>query len=172
MCTRILSSVPTISIKLMKMSVSYPYPCDALLFVEDQYPDRPESNHTFQIAIDSDINRLWRTKCIECVRRAPSHALMEADWQESARIALPGPSPNAPSSPVTTFAFDTEQELLWTGNEYVSAWTQLVNCNILSRLLIVIILIMTCGTPDVQARAASRLSAVLNYRGIRPTGAM
>lgn len=45
---------------------------------------------------------------------------MEADWNETARIACPGPSSNAPSSPVTTFAFDSEQELLWTGNEYVS----------------------------------------------------
>nr|POE75484.1 pab-dependent poly(a)-specific ribonuclease subunit pan2 [Quercus suber] len=45
---------------------------------------------------------------------------MEADWNETARIAFPGPSPNAPSSPVTTLAFDPEQDLLWTGNEYVS----------------------------------------------------
>ncbi|KAK3678608.1 poly(A)-specific ribonuclease [Recurvomyces mirabilis] len=43
---------------------------------------------------------------------------MEADWNEIARINPPGPSPNSPSSPVTTFAFDTDQELLWTGNEY------------------------------------------------------
>ncbi|EMC99672.1 hypothetical protein BAUCODRAFT_119247 [Baudoinia panamericana UAMH 10762] len=43
---------------------------------------------------------------------------MEADWAEQIRVAFPGPAPNAPSSPVTTFAFDTSQELLWTGNEY------------------------------------------------------
>ena len=45
---------------------------------------------------------------------------MEADWSETARLTLPGPSPNAPSTPITAFAFDTAQELLWTGNEYVS----------------------------------------------------
>ncbi|GAB1725462.1 hypothetical protein NU195Hw_g1870t1 [Hortaea werneckii] len=43
---------------------------------------------------------------------------MEADWSETARLTLPGPSPNAPSTPITAFAFDTAQELLWTGNEY------------------------------------------------------
>ncbi|TKA82829.1 hypothetical protein B0A55_01049 [Friedmanniomyces simplex] len=43
---------------------------------------------------------------------------MEADWTETVRIALPGPSPNAPSSPVTTFCFDDSQELLWTGNDH------------------------------------------------------
>ena len=47
---------------------------------------------------------------------------MEADWTERAKVALPGPLPSAPSSPVTAFAFDTEQELLWTGNEYVSGY--------------------------------------------------
>ncbi|KAK4892404.1 poly(A)-specific ribonuclease [Elasticomyces elasticus] len=41
-----------------------------------------------------------------------------ADWNEVTRTALPGPSPASPSSPVTTFTFDTEQELLWTGNEF------------------------------------------------------
>ena len=45
---------------------------------------------------------------------------MEADWVEIARVPHLGPTPTAASSPVTTFAFDTEQELLWTGNEYVS----------------------------------------------------
>jgi len=45
---------------------------------------------------------------------------MEADWNENARIAFPGPAPNAPSTQVTTCAFDTAQDLLWTGNEYVS----------------------------------------------------
>ncbi|KAK4549503.1 hypothetical protein LTR36_006500 [Oleoguttula mirabilis] len=43
---------------------------------------------------------------------------MEAEWNETVRIAFPGPLPTAPSSPVTAFAFDTSQELLWTGNEY------------------------------------------------------
>ncbi|KAF2485463.1 ubiquitin carboxyl-terminal hydrolase-domain-containing protein [Neohortaea acidophila] len=43
---------------------------------------------------------------------------MEADWNETARITLPGPTPNAASGLITTFAFDTVQDLLWTGNEY------------------------------------------------------
>lgn len=45
---------------------------------------------------------------------------MEADWSETTRIAFPGPSPNVSPGAVTTFAFDNSQELLWTGNEYVS----------------------------------------------------
>lgn len=43
---------------------------------------------------------------------------MEADWNETTRIAFPGPTPNAPPGLVTTFAFDPTQDLLWTGNEY------------------------------------------------------
>ncbi|KAF2772334.1 hypothetical protein EJ03DRAFT_287998 [Teratosphaeria nubilosa] len=43
---------------------------------------------------------------------------MEAEWSETARIAFPGPSPGAPSTPVTAFGFDGQQELLWTANEY------------------------------------------------------
>lgn len=43
---------------------------------------------------------------------------MDSDWQEVTRTVV-GSSPTAPT-PLTTFAFDTEQELLWTGNEYVS----------------------------------------------------
>ncbi|KXT04451.1 hypothetical protein AC578_3579 [Pseudocercospora eumusae] len=43
---------------------------------------------------------------------------MEADWNEVARLRLPGPAPNAPPSQLTTLAFDSLQELLWTGNEY------------------------------------------------------
>ncbi|KAK0249232.1 poly(A)-specific ribonuclease [Friedmanniomyces endolithicus] len=35
---------------------------------------------------------------------------MEADWNETTRISLP-------SSPITVIAFDTEQELLWVGND-------------------------------------------------------
>lgn len=44
---------------------------------------------------------------------------MEADWNEATRITVPSNS-NAPLSQPTTFAFDNLQELLWTGNEYVS----------------------------------------------------
>ncbi|KAK3699816.1 poly(A)-specific ribonuclease [Vermiconidia calcicola] len=41
-------------------------------------------------------------------------------WQSyrTLRIAFPGPTPNATPGPVSTLAFDTSQELLWTGNEY------------------------------------------------------
>lgn len=45
---------------------------------------------------------------------------MEADWNEATRITIPGPTPNAPPSTLTTFAFDPLEELLWTGNEHVS----------------------------------------------------
>lgn len=40
-------------------------------------------------------------------------------WQV-ARISLPPPAPHAPATPVNSFAFDTSQELIWAGNEYVS----------------------------------------------------
>ncbi|KAF2110710.1 ubiquitin carboxyl-terminal hydrolase-domain-containing protein [Lophiotrema nucula] len=43
---------------------------------------------------------------------------MEADWDELAAVQLPPPGPHHPATQVTTFAFDTTQELLWTGNEY------------------------------------------------------
>ncbi|KAK5167002.1 poly(A)-specific ribonuclease [Saxophila tyrrhenica] len=50
-----------------------------------------------------------------CVRTIP----MKTDHRtQTVRIAHPGPSPNAPPGVVTAFAFDTAQELLWTGNEY------------------------------------------------------
>lgn len=45
---------------------------------------------------------------------------MEADWSEATRITIPGPTHNTPPSTLTTFAFDPSEELLWTGNEYVS----------------------------------------------------
>ncbi|KAH7093275.1 PAB-dependent poly(A)-specific ribonuclease subunit PAN2 [Paraphoma chrysanthemicola] len=41
---------------------------------------------------------------------------MEADWDELAIAQLPPPGPHHPATPVSTFAFDTTQELLWTGN--------------------------------------------------------
>ncbi|KAF2706246.1 PAB-dependent poly(A)-specific ribonuclease-like protein subunit pan2 [Pleomassaria siparia CBS 279.74] len=43
---------------------------------------------------------------------------MEADWDEITIVQLPPPGPRHPATQVTTFAFDTTQELLWTGNEY------------------------------------------------------
>ncbi|KAK4983206.1 poly(A)-specific ribonuclease [Elasticomyces elasticus] len=45
---------------------------------------------------------------------------MEADWSEVTRIPLPPPAPNAYLTPVTTFAFDSHQELLWAGNDHVN----------------------------------------------------
>lgn len=41
-------------------------------------------------------------------------------WQKVTRIGLPPPGIHAMPTPVSTLAFDTQQELLWTGNEYVS----------------------------------------------------
>ncbi|KAF2717991.1 hypothetical protein K431DRAFT_333256 [Polychaeton citri CBS 116435] len=43
---------------------------------------------------------------------------MEADWNETARIALPAPPPSSPPTLVSTVAFDTSQELLWVGNTH------------------------------------------------------
>ncbi|KAF2001926.1 PAB-dependent poly(A)-specific ribonuclease-like protein subunit pan2 [Amniculicola lignicola CBS 123094] len=43
---------------------------------------------------------------------------MEADWDELAFVQLPPPGLHHPATQVATFAFDTTQELLWTGNEY------------------------------------------------------
>ena len=36
------------------------------------------------------------------------------------RILLPPPAPNAANTAVCGFVFDSVQELLWAGNEYVS----------------------------------------------------
>jgi PAB-dependent poly(A)-specific ribonuclease subunit 2 len=33
---------------------------------------------------------------------------------------LPPPSPNALNTPISTFSFDSMQELLWAANEFVS----------------------------------------------------
>ena len=45
---------------------------------------------------------------------------MEADWDEVAIIGIPPPGPHALPTPVATLAFDTSQELLWAGNDFVS----------------------------------------------------
>lgn len=48
-------------------------------------------------------------------------ALVKTNWTQVAHVPLPPPSPNVyHPTPVTTLAFDTQQELLWAGNEYVS----------------------------------------------------
>lgn len=48
-------------------------------------------------------------------------ALAKTNWKQVAHVPLPPPSPNVyHPTPVTTLAFDTQQELLWAGNEYVS----------------------------------------------------
>ncbi|KAH9885476.1 PAB-dependent poly(A)-specific ribonuclease subunit PAN2 [Xylariomycetidae sp. FL2044] len=43
---------------------------------------------------------------------------MDGDWDEVARIPFPPPGVRAAPTPVTVLAFDTIQELLWTGNDY------------------------------------------------------
>ncbi|KAH3918911.1 PAN2-PAN3 deadenylation complex catalytic subunit PAN2 [Parastagonospora nodorum] len=41
---------------------------------------------------------------------------MEADWNELVTAQLSPPGSHPPAVPISTFAFDTTQELLWTGN--------------------------------------------------------
>ena len=48
---------------------------------------------------------------------------MEADWDELALVQLPPPGPHHAATPIATLAFDTSQELLWTGNNHVRAHT-------------------------------------------------
>jgi PAB-dependent poly(A)-specific ribonuclease subunit 2 len=43
---------------------------------------------------------------------------MEADWDELAIAQVSPPGPHLPNVPISTFAFDTTQELLWTGNNH------------------------------------------------------
>ncbi|KAI0009250.1 PAB-dependent poly(A)-specific ribonuclease subunit PAN2 [Xylariaceae sp. FL0662B] len=43
---------------------------------------------------------------------------MDGDWDEVARILFPPPGLRAMPTPLSTLAFDTSHELLWTGNEY------------------------------------------------------
>ena len=50
---------------------------------------------------------------------------MEADWDELAIVQLPPPGLHHATTPVATFAFDTSQELLWTGNDYVRVSSRL-----------------------------------------------
>ncbi|OAR02912.1 hypothetical protein LLEC1_04548, partial [Akanthomyces lecanii] len=60
---------------------------------------------------------------------------MDADWDEVARIQFPPPGLHALPTPVTTMMFDTSQELLWTGNDYVRPtrrYTQVQHTGILT----------------------------------------
>ncbi|KAL2069699.1 hypothetical protein VTL71DRAFT_14378 [Oculimacula yallundae] len=43
---------------------------------------------------------------------------MDGDWEEVGRLLLPPPGPQALPTPVSTFAFDNSQELLWCGNQF------------------------------------------------------
>lgn len=101
---------------------------------------------------------------------------MEAEWIETIRIAFPGPLPTAPSSPVTAFAFDTSQELLWTGNEFVSVPAKhrdssfgLCASNRISAQKVVV---YTGRSVLTLVRAASHHSTVLSCRSTRLTVAM
>jgi hypothetical protein len=57
-------------------------------------------------------------------------------WLTTAQLAiaqLPPPGPHLPAVPISTFAFDTTQELLWTGNNHVSTFTH-GHCQVPSNL--------------------------------------
>lgn len=43
-----------------------------------------------------------------------------AQHSQLSQIPLPPPGPHAMPTPATTVAFDTHQDLLWAGNDYVS----------------------------------------------------
>ncbi|KAI9054308.1 hypothetical protein LZ554_001476 [Drepanopeziza brunnea f. sp. 'monogermtubi'] len=43
---------------------------------------------------------------------------MDGEWEEVGRLLLPPPGPQVPSTPLSTFAFDNSQELLWAGNQF------------------------------------------------------
>lgn len=59
------------------------------------------------------------------LQRMDARLLLVLEWNSNifnqvALISHPGPGPRAAPTPVTALAFDPSQELLWTGNEYVS----------------------------------------------------
>lgn len=53
------------------------------------------------------------------------HITNNTPLRKVSRIGLPPPGIHAMPTPASTLAFDTQQELLWTGNEYVSRPFQL-----------------------------------------------
>ena len=68
---------------------------------------------------------------------------MEADWDEVAIIGIPPPGPHALPTPVATLAFDTSQELLWAGNDFVSdvpSFYEVANWELKRRLAHVLVL--------------------------------
>lgn len=56
-----------------------------------------------------------------CRRRPLSAAVAQTHRLQVSRIPFPPPAVHAMPTPVTTMAFDVSQELLWTGNDYVSS---------------------------------------------------
>ena len=87
-------------------------------------------------SISSFPSRSWGRQW--CYSSDSNAGDMEADWDEVSarkargyiadlpqlyRIVLPSASAHELPTPASTLAFDTRQELLWVGNEYVSGYT-------------------------------------------------
>ena len=56
----------------------------------------------------------------DILARACARKYLRSNLAKVHRITIPPPGLHEPPTPASTVAFDTQQELLWIGNEYVS----------------------------------------------------